>query len=887
MTTQSIFSHLLKKAALLARKKSLIVVGFVLLFGTLSAIALSTANKGPTVTVNAAQEDPTPTPSPVHFAVIGDFGCGCTPELDVANLVNSWNPEFIVTTGDNNYELGEASTIDAHIGQYYHSFISPYNGTYGSGSDINRFFPSIGNHDWGDGFVQPPTVQPYTDYFTLPNNERYYDVVWGSVHIFVIDSDTHEPDGTSSTSVQATWLQNRLAASTALWKIVVFHHPPYASGDHGSSSWMRWPFAEWGATAVLSGHNHMYERVQLNNIVYFVNGLGGGGRDAIDRPPVAGSQRRYFADHGAMLVDANNEGITFQFITRAGTLIDTYSIYTVPSAHMPAAPTNLSAGPSCSTQLSLSWVDNASNEDGYKIEQSTDGTNFTEVGSVAANVNTYTPTNLLPSTTYYYRVKAFNALGDTAFTNTANYTTTASSATAPSNLSAATTSSTRITLSWADNICSELGFKIERSPDGTTFAEIANVGANITSYVNTGLAPSSGYYYRVRAYDAQSDSEYSNVAFGTTGPPPPVAPSNLSATAVSASQINLSWADNSNSEDSFRIYRSSDGGSFFWYYTVDANVTTYSDTGRNASTTYYYRVAAHNSGGDSSQSNTASATTFPPPPAPSGLSATAVSGTQINLSWTDNSTDEDGFKIYRSTDAVNFAFYASVGTNVTTRSNTNLTGNTNYYYRVLAYNAGGSSAYSDTASATTLPLPAAPSNLAATAVSSGQINLSWTDNSNNESGFRIYRSTDGVNFLWYYTPGANATSFSDTGRTAGTLYYYRVLSYNANGISDFSNTASATTFPLPAAPSNLTATAISKSRIDLAWVDNSNNEDGFKIYRSTDGVNFTFYATVGANVTTRSNTNLTSGTTYYYRVFAYNSGGNSADSNVASATTLP
>jgi fibronectin type 3 domain-containing protein len=234
---------------------------------------------------------------------------------------------------------------------------------------------------------------------------------------------------------------------------------------------------------------------------------------------------------------------------------------------------------------------------------------------------------------------------------------------------------------------------------------------------------------------------------------------------------------------------------FYWYYTVGANVTTYSDTGRTASTTYYYRVTAHNSGGESAPSNTASATTYGPPAAPANLTATAVSSTQINLAWTDNSSDEDGFKIYRGTDGVNFAYYATVGANVTTRSNTNLTSSTTYYYRVLAYNSGGASGYSNIASATTLSVPAAPTNLTATAVSSSRIDLTWSDNSSDETGFRIYRSTNGVNFSWIATVGANVVTYSNTGLKASKTYYYRVLANNANGNSVFSNTASATTLP--------------------------------------------------------------------------------------------
>jgi hypothetical protein len=180
--------------------------------------------------------------------------------------------------------------------------------------------------------------------------------------------------------------------------------------------------------------------------------------------------------------------------------------------------------------------------------------------------------------------------------------------------------------------------------------------------------------------------------------------------------------------------------------------------------------------------------------------------------------------------------------------------------------------------------------LTATAVSTTQIDLAWVDNSSNEDGFKIERSTDGVNFTQIAAAPANATTYSNTGLTASTLYYYRVFAYNTAGNSASpSNTASATTLapPAPNAPSGLTATAVSTSQINLTWADNASNEDGFKIERSTDGVNFTQIATVAANATSYSNIGLTASTLYYYRVFAYNANGNSASpSNTASATTL-
>ncbi len=188
-----------------------------------------------------------------------------------------------------------------------------------------------------------------------------------------------------------------------------------------------------------------------------------------------------------------------------------------------------------------------------------------------------------------------------------------------------------------------------------------------------------------------------------------------------------------------------------------------------------------------------------------------------------------------------------------------------------------------------ITVPVSPSGLIATAISSSQINLSWTDNSNNETGFKIERKT-GINgtYLQVASTGANIATYSDTGLTAGTTYYYRVRAYNSKGDSAYSNEANAvTTASPPTSPSGLMATAISSSRIDLSWTDNSDNETGFKIERKT-GINGTYLqvASTGPNIATYSDIGLAAATTYYYRVKAYNSAGDSAYSNEANAVTM-
>ncbi|QCX00275.1 hypothetical protein FGM00_09185 [Aggregatimonas sangjinii] len=255
------------------------------------------------------------------FAVIGDYGVDDSNELAVSELVKSWNPEFILTVGDNNYVDGEASTIDPNIGKYYSDFIYPYNGIFGEGASVNQFFPSPGNHDYDTN-----NAQPYYDYFELPGNERYYDFVKGDVHFFSLNSNIEEPDGVSASSVQGQWLRQKLAASTSKWKIVYFHHTPFSSGYHGSNSRMQWPYRQWGATAVIYGHDHHYERIEIDRVLYFVNGSGGRTLRSFTRTELPDTKVRYADEHGAMRINASANEIRFRFFNVNGDLIDSRTL---------------------------------------------------------------------------------------------------------------------------------------------------------------------------------------------------------------------------------------------------------------------------------------------------------------------------------------------------------------------------------------------------------------------------------------------------------------------------------------------------------------------------------------------------------------------------------
>ncbi len=529
-------------------------------------------------------------------------------------------------------------------------------------------------------------------------------------------------------------------------------------------------------------------------------------------------------------------GVTYFYRVRAGNDIGSSANSNVASAiapSTPAAPSNLVATPlNGSLQINLSWTDNANNETGFIVEQrSPDGTtNWTQVATPAANATSFPDTTgLVAGTTYFYRVRATGTIGNSANSNIASATTPSKPA-APTNLvTTPAAGSVQINLTWTDNANNETGFIVERSPNGNdTWTQVGAPAANATSFSDsTGLVAGTTYYYRVRATNALGDSANASVASATTASTP-AAPSTLVATPAAGSlQINLTWVDNSNNETGFIIERSPNGTDTWTQVGMPAaNATSFSDSsGLSEGTAYFYRVRATDALGDSANSNVATATTAAKPAAPSNLLATAATGTlEIDLTWTDNSNNETGFIVERSLDgSTNWTQVGTPALNATSFSDTNgLVAGTTYFYRVRATDALGDSANSNVASATAISAPAAPSDLVAVGDSSTQIDLSWTDNSNNETGFIIERSPNGTD-TWTLagTPAANATTFTDT-VTPGAPYFYRVRATN-NG-TDSANSAVAHSWPLAGTPSSPTPNGVAVNALPtvLDWADTVN-----------------------------------------------------------------
>lgn len=275
----------------------------------------------------------------------------------------------------------------------------------------------------------------------------------------------------------------------------------------------------------------------------------------------------------------------------------------------------------------------------------------------------------------------------------------------------------------------------------------------------------------------------------------PAAPSGLTATPASATQINLAWTDNASDETGYTVERSAAGAGTWSVLTssLAAGTTSYNDTTASANTSYDYRVKATNGAGSSSYATASGARTYPG--APTGLSATAASSSQIDLSWSAPSGGATSYKIERSPTGTGSWTEIATGITATSYSSTGLSASTTYYYRVRATNATGDSGYSGNANATTssgATVPAQVTGLSASAASSSAIDLSWSAASGATS-YKVERSPDGSTGWTQIASGVVSTSYGDTGLTASTIYYYRVRATNAQGDGSYSTSASATT----------------------------------------------------------------------------------------------
>lgn len=388
-------------------------------------------------------------------------------------------------------------------------------------------------------------------------------------------------------------------------------------------------------------------------------------------------------------------------------------------------------------------------------------------------------------------------------------------------------------------------------------------------------------------------------ASSSSGSSPNVnAPSGTAAVAGSYNQISVSWIDKSTNETGFEVHRSTSGasGPFNLLASLGPNATSYGDGGLIGSSQYCYEIRAFRTTGNkksySAFSNVACATTpaSPVPAAPSAAHAAPQQGRWIIVIWTDNSTDEAAFRVERAPASSGpWKSLAPTGSN-NTQMNDFVFNDLQYpyaveqtvCYRVFATNSFGDSPASNVQCTA---VPAWPTNLAATVRGDGSVDLTWTDNSAVEDGFQVWRASGGTQSVVATLP-ANTTGYHDTGLTPDVTYGYQVRATKDGGTSDNSNFVQVVfaTTP-PAAPANLGVQPTSSSSVYGLWFDQSTNEAGFRVERSINGgASWTTAATTGTDEYYFVEAGLSAEQQACYRVFAFNSLGDSPPSNTACTT---
>ena len=606
---------------------------------------------------------------------------------------------------------------------------------------------------------------------------------------------------------------------------------------------------------------------------------------------------------------------------------NTASATTASAGDAPDAPTNLTATAAGQTAIDLSWAKpdtGSSNITDYKIQWSSDrGATWPSANEAnkGDTLTSYKHTGLSADTTLHYRVFAINDEATSEASNIASATTRSTPPKPPgppTGLEADADGPNAIDLSWdapSDTGTSNItGYTIEASKDDTTnWSEIEDdTRSRATTYEHTGLDPGDTYYYRVSAINGDGPSDPSNVDNATTESERPGPPTDLDATAVDSTRIDLAWNppddDGGSPITGYRIEMSPNGTSGWddLEENTGSDDTFYSDTTLSPNTTRHYRVSAINDDNlTSDPSNVDNATTIGTVPGmPTNLTAESQDTAQIDLRWRAPSSDGGspitGYRIEVSDDGRSWVdLKRNTEDTDAEYSHTGLRPGSLRYYRVSAINSVGTGRPSRLAFATTLDVPDEPTDLSATPKGKDRIELLWNmpseDGGSPIEGYQIDVS-ENSGATWSVlveNSRSTATTYSHTGLSAGETRYYRVRAINKWGKGAYSLPAFATTDATePGPPRNLVADASGQSRIDLDWdppdEDGGSAVTGYRIEASPNGVTWSdLERNTGRNTTRYAHTGLSPGTTRHYRVSAINSVGTGVASDVDSATTAP
>jgi len=459
----------------------------------------------------------------------------------------------------------------------------------------------------------------------------------------------------------------------------------------------------------------------------------------------------------------------------------------------PDAPEKFSIELISESVLKMNWEDVSDNEQGFETWRKEENHSYELLKTLPKNSITAFDSSISATKIYYYKIRAYNKFGKSAFTTEIN-SAGIGALSAPANLTGTALGMNQIKLTWQDRSTRETRFKIERKNTGDQyFAHLVYIDSNKTEYTDRYNMYSGGSYtYRVAATNKTNISEWSNEVDVITLSENISTPANLTAKLNSLKKsVKLTWSDYNNSSVEAKIERKSLGGTYTQVASIPAELKLFEDSLITMGNYYTYRVRILTGQGNYSlYSNEASiAVPVIAPNAPGELELYKFSEYLFNLRWKDNSNDEDGFQLWRSDGSItNFRIVKQLAPNATSINEEITNSSIIYYYKIRAYRDTLFSEFSNLINSTGgSGLYPRPGDFSVKALCPSKVQITWKDNTADELGFRIERRTSWTTFNQIALLPPNSQSFIDeSGLSAGIEFIYRIQVFSSTQESDWS-----------------------------------------------------------------------------------------------------